>query len=69
MRRKTAAAYLDMSERVFLQAVARGDIPLPFRMGSREVWSKTAIDTEIERLASGAEDWRKDQPGLRGMYE
>ncbi|NBC37323.1 hypothetical protein GTZ99_12260 [Novosphingobium sp. FSY-8] len=48
MLRKTAAAYVDMSEAAFLRDVAAGRLPSPQRWGDgKERWLKDAIDRAI----------------------
>ena len=62
MRRKTAAAYLDMSEAAFLREVNAGRLPCAIMLGGREHWRKDALDRAIEMLAGNDDvpDWRKD---------
>jgi hypothetical protein len=50
MRRATAAAYLDISERSFIGEIAAGRLPSGIILGGREHWRKDAIDAAIENL-------------------
>lgn len=55
MKRKTAAAYLDMSEAAFEREVASARLPQPIKLGGREHWSKEAIDQMLANNAANAE--------------
>lgn len=57
MLRKTAAAYLDMSEAAFQREVACGALPLPIVLGGKPHWHRDAIDQRLADL-SGVGDWR-----------
>lgn len=64
----TLAAYLDRTERVVETAVAVGELPLSFKFGGKDMWSKNEIDQVIARLDGSAQrDWRAEQPGLQGQ--
>lgn len=56
MKRKTAAAYLDMSEAAFEREIVSGRLPAGIMFGGREHWRKDAIDAAIERLGGGTDD-------------
>lgn len=61
MKRKTAAAYLDMSEAAFLREVAAARLPMPFMIGGREHWRRDALDKAIDRMTGGVvEDWEAE---------
>lgn len=63
MRRKTAAAYLDLSIAAFEREVIVGIIPQPVMLGGRESWSRKQIGDAMSRLTGEGEyDWRKDAP-------
>ena len=56
MKRKTAAAYMDMTEAAFEREVAAGRLPGPFMFGNREHWHKPDLDAALARIAGGVED-------------
>lgn len=56
MRRKTAAAYCDVSEAAFEREVFSGRLPQPFKLGGRDHWRKAAIDSALDFLTGGAVD-------------
>ncbi|MFT4055206.1 MAG: helix-turn-helix domain-containing protein [Novosphingobium sp.] len=63
MKRKTAAAYLDMSEAAFEREIIAGRMPAGFIFGGREHWHKAAIDRCLERITGGYDDmpdYRRD---------
>ncbi len=63
----TLAAYLDCTRTAVETAVAVGTLPLSFKFGKQDVWSKNAIDGVIAKLDGSAPwDWRAEQPGLQG---
>lgn len=57
MLRKTAAAYLDMSEAAFEREVMSGRLPMPILFGGKERWSREQIDVYLSNLTDN-EDWR-----------
>lgn len=67
MRRDYAAAYCDMPGAEFDREVAAGILPAPIRLGSKEHWSRAALDAALDRLTGdGVPDWRKSQPLYSG---
>lgn len=65
----TVAAYLDCTKTGVETAVAVGVLPLSFKFGKQDVWSKNAVDKVIAKLDGSASwDWRAEQPGLQGRY-
>lgn len=56
MKRKTAAAYLDMSEAAFEREIIAGRLPAGFMFGGREHWHKAAIDKALDRITGGDAD-------------
>lgn len=63
MTRARAAHYCDLSEREFEREVFAGRLPPPVKLGSRDHWSRVALDESLSRLAGeGVSDWRKEQP-------
>ena len=50
MRRRTAAAYLDLTESAFIQEVGRNTLPPPILLGGRKSWSRQQIDRAIAKL-------------------
>lgn len=67
MRRATAAAYLDISERSFIGEIAAGRLPSGVILGGREHWRKDAIDKAISAISGEtmpdfeAEFWSRGQ--------
>ncbi len=62
----TMAAYLDCTKTVVETAVAVGQLPLSFKFGGKEMWSKNQVDEAIAKLDGTApRDWRAEQPGLQ----
>lgn len=59
MLRKTAAAYLDISEVAFERDVACGALPLPFILGGKPHWHRESIDQSLADLSGGG-DWRAE---------
>ncbi len=57
MLRKTAAAYLDISEAAFEREVSSGTLPMPVILGGKPHWHREQIDAMLADL-SGAGDWR-----------
>ena len=60
MRRKTAAAYCDVSEPAFEREVNAGRLPTPVMFGGREHWHRATLDVDLARIAGHATDWRKE---------
>lgn len=59
MKRRTAAAYLDLSEAELEREVAAGRLPVPVQLGKAEHWDRGALDKALEYLSGGGEgDWR-----------
>lgn len=65
MKRKTAVAYLDMSEAALEREVISGRLPASIMFGGRQHWRKDAIDEAISRLGGGVEM----APHLKRFYE
>lgn len=66
MRKRTAAAYLDLSIAAFEREIATGALPMGHHFGGRDSWSKKQIDAAVDRMTGDAEyDWRKDTPLYR----
>lgn len=66
MKRKTAAAYCEISIAAFEAAIAKGQLPTPFTLGGRDHWHKPALDKGLERLAGG--DWTPIPEYRRDFY-
>lgn len=54
LRRSSAAAYLDMSEKAFEREVANGRLPQPVMLGGSKHWCRNAMDKALDQL-TGAE--------------
>lgn len=50
MRRRTAAAYLDLSDAAFLREVDRARLPSPTTLGGRPSWSRSRIDRALASI-------------------
>lgn len=66
MRKKTAAAYCDLSSGAFEREIVNGRLPTSFILGGREHWHKPALDAALDRITGGAEpepeylrEWRE----------
>lgn len=60
MRRATAAEYLELSAAEFEREVAAGRLPMPFKLGNHEHWSKEALDECVAKLSGdGVPSWRE----------
>ena len=60
MRRKTAAAYLDMSVETLERQIIAGKLPTSVLIGRIEYWRKDAIDAALARLDSGMPDYEQE---------
>jgi hypothetical protein len=56
MRRKTAAAYLDMTEAAFEREIVAGRLPSGVTLGGRLHWRKECLDKALARLAGEGDD-------------
>jgi hypothetical protein len=54
MKRKTAAAYCDMTEAAFEREVFAGRLPMPVMFGGRDHWRKEAIDRALDHITGEA---------------
>lgn len=63
MTRATLARYLDITPAEVEKEIASGRLPLPVRVGSRDHWSRAAVDASVERImGEQIADWRSEQP-------
>ena len=60
MRRKTAAAYLDMSVETMERQINAGKLPTSVLIGRIEYWRKDAIDAALVRLDGGIPDYERE---------
>ena len=61
MKRRTAAAYLDLSIAELEREIVAGRLPHPVMLGNSPHWSQVEIDVYVERLTGGDSDpgdWR-----------
>jgi predicted DNA-binding transcriptional regulator AlpA len=58
MKRRTAAAYCDLSPAEFEREVNEGRLPLPIKLGDSEHWSRRKLDEALDALHGEAGDWR-----------
>lgn len=64
MKRTTAAKFCDLAPAKFIQEVAAGRLPLPFKLGGEDHWDIDALRSDLDRIAGRSNDWRQEQPGL-----
>lgn len=63
MSKATLARYLDITPTELEREVMQGRLPMPVKVGSRDHWSRSAVDASVEALTGERlDDWRKDQP-------
>ena len=60
MKRKTAAAYCDLSEAAFEKEVFAGRIHAPVILGGRSHWHRETLDADLKRIAGVGGDWRTE---------
>jgi hypothetical protein len=63
MKRATLAQYLDIAPSDVEREIVAGRLPMPIKMGGRDVWSRALVDSMVERMTGEAIDnWRSSQP-------
>lgn len=63
MTRTRAAAYCDLTVAEFEREVLDGRLPMPVKLGSKDHWSRVALDEHLSRIAGEQSgDWRQKQP-------
>ena len=70
LNRIEAARYVGISTTTFDKLVREGQMPQPFRIGSRTIWDLRKLDTAFDALSgpeeadsfTGWEDWDRGQP-------
>jgi len=67
MKRKTAAAYCDLSEAAFEREIVAGRLPAGVMLGGREHWCKNALDKALDQL-TGAQDVPDYRKRLQDRY-
>ncbi|MGC1269942.1 MAG: hypothetical protein WA842_05015 [Croceibacterium sp.] len=67
LKRSSAAAYLDMSEKAFEREVANGRLPQPIILGGRNHWCRNAIDKALDQL-TGADPVPEYRRELEARY-
>ncbi len=60
MLRKTAAAYVELSEAAFEREVIAGNLPVPVKLGKQDHWHRRELDDHLDRIAGRGGDWRKE---------
>jgi hypothetical protein len=66
MKRKTAAAYCDLTEPAFEREILAGRLPAGVKFGGHEHWHRQALDTCIDRIVGNVvPDYRQK---LRDRY-
>lgn len=60
MKRKTAAAYCDLSEAALEREVLSGRIHSPVILGGRAHWHRETLDADLKRIAGVGGDWRSE---------
>ena len=56
MKRRTAAAYFDMSEAAFEREIVAGWLPASFMLSGRAHWSKAPIDRCLDSHLGAADE-------------
>lgn len=69
MKRKTAAAYCDISIPSFLKEIARGNLPVGFTLGGTEHWHRAALDSALSQLVGEATSTADDDEIMRELRE
>jgi len=64
LKRADAAAYCSLTPQQFDAEVFAGRLPMSVAMAGGPRWDRNAIDTCLDEISGGTNDWRKDQPGL-----
>ena len=62
MLRKTAAAYVELSEAAFEREIIAGNLPGPVKLGNRDHWHRKELDAYLDRLTGNGGDWRNQGP-------
>ena len=62
MLRKTAAAYVELSEAAFEREVIAGNLPGPVKLGKQDHWHRRQLDDYLDRLTGKGGDWRNQGP-------
>lgn len=60
MKRRTAAAYCDLTEAAFEREVLSGRIHQPVMLGNRQHWHRDTLDKDLARIAGVGGDWRTE---------
>lgn len=67
MTKTTLAMYLDITPAEVEKEVVAGRLPMPVRIGSRDHWSRTAVDASVDHISGErVNDWRAGQPLYAG---
>jgi hypothetical protein len=64
LKRANAAKYCELTPQQFDAEVYAGRLPGAVAMSGGPRWDRAALDASLDEMSSGANDWRKDQPGL-----
>ncbi len=64
LKRANAAKYCELTPQQFDVEVFAGRLPGSVAMSGGPRWDRAALDASLDEMSSGANDWRKDQPGL-----
>lgn len=66
-RADRAAAYVAMSEAMFLRLVDEGKMPAPVRLGSMTFWDRLELDAKCDSLRLAGEEENSVHAILRGQ--
>jgi predicted DNA-binding transcriptional regulator AlpA len=67
LRRRRAAAYLDMSERTFTTLVTEGKLPKPKRLRGMQIWDREELDAAFDELSQDEPDRRNTVDEILGI--
>jgi predicted DNA-binding transcriptional regulator AlpA len=67
LRRRRAAAYLDMSERTFTTLVAEGKLPKPKKLRGMQIWDREDLDAAFDELSDHEPERRNTVDEILGI--
>lgn len=60
MLRKTAAAYVELSEAAFEREIIAGNLPAAITFGGKPHWHRKELDAYLDKLTGTGGDWRTE---------
>jgi predicted DNA-binding transcriptional regulator AlpA len=67
LRRRRAAAYLDMSERTFTMLVNEGKLPKPKKLRGMQIWDRQDLDAAFDELSQDEPERRNTVDEILGI--